>query len=168
MCDNNWFQTCFVTVLAGSETGPKFPLATRPVQQSGLWKFWPNQVLSMRVKKNLSAFPFFIGLWVPRQLLTPAARWPKAVSVKVWPCWGKVLWGQQAFPFLLHWNSLSSLSFTTAGASRSCCCCRRAHGFTRHLNRLVPNSSPRYQCQLGRELHVKLKLSWTDLNFTTF
>lgn len=61
MCDNIWFQMFFVTVLTGSETGPKFPLATRPVKQSGLWKFWPNQVLSPRVKNLSHPSPFSLG-----------------------------------------------------------------------------------------------------------
>lgn len=117
-------------------------------------------------EKSLSLSLFCWTLSPGVAYLRPAAQWPKAVSVKVWPCWEKVLWGRKAFPFLLHWSLLSSLSFTTAGASRSCCC--QAHGFTQHLKSLVPKSSPCYQCQLGRELQVKLKLSWTDLNFTMF
>lgn len=144
----------FVTVLTGSETGPKFPLATGPVKQSGLWKFWPYQVLSTRVKKNLSTFPFFIGLQVQGWLLKVAAWWHKAGSVTVWPCWGKVLWGQQILP--------------SCGTE------------TRGILELFAFGPALYNCRAGRAMvpvqlggncsweGTKLKLSWTDLNFTIF
>lgn len=149
MCVNIWFQMFFVTVLTGSETGPKFPLATGPVKQSGLWKFWPYQVLSTRVKKNLSTFPFFIGLQVQGWLLKVAAWWHKAGSVTVWPCWGKVLWGQQILPSCgtETWGILELSAFDPALYS-----CRAVRAIS----------------AAGRELYTKLKLSWTDLNFTIF
>lgn len=151
MCVCIWFRMFFVTVLTGSETGPKFPLAMRPVKQSGLWKFWPYQVLSTRVKKNLSTFPFFIGLQVQGWLLKVAAQWPKAGSVTVWPCWGKVLWGQQILPSCCTetWVILELFAFDSALYS---CRGSESHGAS----------------AAGRELYTKLKLSWTDLNFTIF
>lgn len=52
----------FVTVLTGSETGPKFPLATRPVKQSGLWKFWPlSGTIHEGEEKSLNLSLFLLG-----------------------------------------------------------------------------------------------------------